>query len=1682
MKLQNFILIFALILIFSSINSYSYEECDSLRWCVGRSLKLQVTQGKGAHYVDVDKSSALARIDTAISVEFWIKAQRQSGKKQFIAGIWGPAEDKNDVWTIYIDEKDSLIFEINGFKGRQGAADNTIASTSATGLYNKWTHITCVFDGNKATASIFINGIQKVNAYNPAFPAKSLNTPENDELSVQIGSTNALLNDLNLNRTLLGELDEFRIWSKTLNSNDLLCLKDVSLAGNEKNLVLYYRFNSEPSVFVMCDATPNHNTGYARSGAYCDWSDRGYDKGYIVSAKAINDTLYCDSRKEYVVQVTDTSICGTRVRLAFNNKQEDNEFFSFSIAGKTYTSKQGAWLDLSPRSSNTFSIIVDGNFTGTINTVMELRNINACNWKIIDIPISITRVTELSYSTDEIKFDSLIARCIEKPYIDSTIRICNNTNKSGAAKPIVISSISTSFPQIFSLIGASLPDTLQANECKDYTIRFYSADSTMFYQDTLKVYSNDKCQALRLIPISGKVNEAIKVTDNSFNRLDSIDFGKICVDFASDAIEYYWENNLGFDIRVDSIIVPDQFISKPLRFPITLTPATGYRPNYFRFLPTKAGIYNDSIIFIVNAGGCTIRKPIYIKATGFSADIVFEADTVDFGTVVVGRELTIQIKTSNLSKDFLNASYYLKLGNAFFLNGAKGAGLNPNGGNAFIPVTFKPTVAGDFEDFFCFFEQKCYGSKCIIVKGKGIIQEFEYNPALMQIANVLGCDSKNGKISIKNVSGNNLTLTNFNLKDPANRFTLVNPISLPSSLNLSNNQSFEFEFKYTPNDLNIDRADKAFLEYKTSSPDINWSVILLGSSVVPKLSSDETIMYETIEVGETRLDTVTIENIANVPIILDSLSIGDGFRIVKPTLKNFTFAPGQRVEVVIEFVPSQAKDYYDSLSIYASSPCIRFSKTNLIGKGILVPLEVPLNVISFGYSMPCDCIRRELILVNRSFVHDMSIDSIWIDTSGIANAYPQYFTWKSTYYKANSNKMPYIVPPTGKDTLEIFYCPRAILDRNYINHAARINIKANGSGWNNTYSTYISGKQSLIFEFDSSSIYFPPTPVDTFSISKIVNLWIPESDVNPRRDNIKIDSIQFIPDERVFYADIISPSTNLPIEIDTSSAISMRLRFKPRSVRQYDARMKIFFSKPCQSFDTTITLSGSGFAPAFGLKFNFDTRNRRDTIRAINCDTIRIPVYSSRQLPARIVDINYYLKYDTSKYMYAGTDSDYLSSNCLGYFPNITVSDATFLGKEIRLKNFCSVDSLKPIATHKLLSKLPIRDTFSIDIDSIRFDSEDVIYYHLIAEGDDLISIILKPEITITNRIDYDTVRVMDCKIDSLIVKNIGDVDISNLSSSILPNSVKLINSIPKLDSIIAPNDSVIIYFQYCPRKNEQIIDSIQIYSNLPCSISSNYTPLNAIGYAPPYPISNLIIQNLIIKDSLSSYIGDTLKFELAIDKDLSTNLQNTTYWIEDLDFKYELIYDKKSLMYLNYQNILAKNSNEIKTDSSIIVNFESIDSLRSGQAFARFEFLSVVPLQSISNLTHKMSDFNSDSILFYDLQSKDTIDYYICLGKCNIKTVSYTGIANNDIILFPNPSEGNIQIEILLAEKSLINLEIYDINGNKLDDLILPQNMFEPGKYEISTNLNYLQSGVYSLIMKIDDNKYLSKPLIIIK
>ncbi len=838
---------------------------------------------------------------------------------------------------------------------------------------------------------------------------------------------------------------------------------------------------------------------------------------------------------------------------------------------------------------------------------------------------------------------------------------------------------------------------------------------------------------------------------------------------------------------------------------------------------------------------------------------------------------------------------------------------------------------------------------------------------------------------------------------------------------------------------------------------------MIGTSIVPKFYVTPLTQYGTIEVNASKRDTLLIENSSPFVMTIDSLAVTAGFNLIYPIMPlSRTLNPGDSIWAIVDFNPKQSQFYQGNILVFSNSPCKVENEGVLEGKGEIIPLELSISTISFGFVRPCDCFERFIPLINKSKNFRMTVDDVWIDSIGIANGTPDLFTWRSAF--SPDGRVPYSILPAQIDTMWIKYCPRSPADRAYIDNNARLNIKAHGSGWDGEYETFLSGKRMLMMEPLQKIVEFPPTRVDTFAASRYVNIIVPDVNVNPAREDLRIDTIYFDPPERVFFASdslkrTFEETGGLPVDKDGN--LSIQLDFKPRAVRFYEAKMHIQISSPCETIDTTVYVSGSGFAPAYGLGLEYlPGRAILDTFRVIGCDTLVVPVYSSREIPADLVDINCRLGYDTTKLRYVGADSPYFADTCSIYPPYIQEQRSQYGGSEILAKNLCYVDSTKPFMYAKFLPMSIKRDTFRITVDSITFDTEGVILYHLIAAGDEGVVVILEPDFEIQNSIDFDSVRVLDCAEGDIAILNTGDVPMAVKDLLDLPKGVEIINSVPPLGTPVDVGEEVIVTIRYCPLRQGSMTKDISAEMIDPCSLVDT-TNIQGIAYVPEFPFFVDISSSFAIPDTISGRIGDTINVPLIFEKDFATVYNSITYWLNGLTFKAQVNYNKYALKYLEHNNLIDSELEVNYVPGLIEFLYSEVDTLKAGE-FANVDFLVTVPDSVLTSIYIDAFEFDTDSIFFLEPLPEGSPAILISGENCNLSYLrdveTQSKVAQNS----PNPWSDRTKIRFSLGESSNPKLHIYNASGELVWKPLDGNIHYRPGEYEIELYTGKLEPGVY--------------------
>jgi hypothetical protein len=348
------------------------------------------------------------------------------------------------------------------------------------------------------------------------------------------------------------------------------------------------------------------------------------------------------------------------------------------------------------------------------------------------------------------------------------------------------------------------------------------------------------------------------------------------------------------------------------------------------------------------------------------------------------------------------------------------------------------------------------------------------------------------------------------------------------------------------------------------------------------------------------------------------------------------------------------------------------------------------------------------------------------------------------------------------------------------------------------------------------------------------------------------------------------------------------------------------------------------------------------------------------------------------------------------------------------------------------------------------------------------------------NDIDFGSVQVLDCVQRIVQIGNTGDVPLAINDLLDLPGNVRIVSSSPDLDELINTGDTIEVTIEYCPTRKEEIDSLFSAESILPCPLSEGAKIIGS-GFAPEYRFKTDVSDNFNEPDTLFAQISDTLIIPIYFEKDFSAVRNNIEYWLKDIRFDVSLLYNKRALKYLS-NKVFIESQTDIDYEHGIItLNFQNVDSLRAGK-IAEAEFLVTVPDSISTEIFLSAANFDTDSILFYELIPEATRSWFLSSENCEIGQVSFS--ENNQISLMqnvPNPWSISTEITFSITTDSNIELLIYTMQGVVVKRIDYDKKQFKKGTYTINIDSEDLHSGIYFYTLRTG-NISATKSMILIR
>lgn len=210
-----------------------------------------------AAFPDIDN-----QISTAFTLETWVKFSSLNGPYavQFIAG-------KGTSGAV-----EQMELHTNGNALRFIPTGGAYIDTGAVLTTDQWIHIAASYDADTDISKIYINGVEVAAQDNhPGNPIDDPLKSTTDPYHLGIRGDGSY--------PLNGTIAEYRIWNDVRTADEIRNNMDVSLAGNEANLVALWTLDENTGT-ALADSTTSHFNGTAHDAT---WTTRPVSGGLNVT-------------------------------------------------------------------------------------------------------------------------------------------------------------------------------------------------------------------------------------------------------------------------------------------------------------------------------------------------------------------------------------------------------------------------------------------------------------------------------------------------------------------------------------------------------------------------------------------------------------------------------------------------------------------------------------------------------------------------------------------------------------------------------------------------------------------------------------------------------------------------------------------------------------------------------------------------------------------------------------------------------------------------------------------------------------------------------------------------------------------------------------------------------------------------------------------------------------------------------------------------------------------------------------------------------------------------------------------------------------------------------------------------------------------------------------------------------
>ena len=571
---------------------------------------------------------------------------------------------------------------------------------------------------------------------------------------------------------------------------------------------------------------------------------------------------------------------------------------------------------------------------------------------------------------------------------------------------LIIGSTAVSGTGDFEIASGGGSFTLASSETREILIRF-SPTSWGDKTDTLRIESNDPDENPRKIPLGGRGIEP----DIAVSSLNA-DYGGVPV--GSSAVRTITVSNEGSADLVVTSTIPlgsGDFEISSGHSEFTLYPS-GFEEIQILFSPSSSGS-KSALLRLESNDPDENPTNIPLIGQGTEPDITVSPFYHDYGNVPVGSSIgkTFTVSNSGTSDLVVDSTVILDAGDFQIASGDLSYTLSPSSSKE-IGIQFTPTSSGSKGAILRIFSNDPdENPKDVSLSGGGLTPEIAVTPKSFDYGEIDVDSTRIQNFSIYNYGAAILNLDSTFLKKNAD-FTIVDgggPVSLSPS------QAHELRIRFNPYSRGMKNDT---LCIANNDPDENPKTIpLSGLGIVPDIDiSPASVDFESIRIGTTGTQSLTMTNTGNAILMIESLTLmgSETFQITTGE-GALTLFPSVQTDIRIRFTPDSPGVKNAVLRILSNDPDEGQTDIPVAGTGTAPEIGVIPESVNFGI-VPIGSNKTDTVIVSNEGSADLVI-------AGLSIVGAEDFTLASA-------EIPVSLEPSGTHEMTVTFEPSSDGEKN----------------------------------------------------------------------------------------------------------------------------------------------------------------------------------------------------------------------------------------------------------------------------------------------------------------------------------------------------------------------------------------------------------------------------------------------------------------------------------------------------------------------------------------------------------------------------------------------------------------------------------------------------------------------------